>query len=118
MTNYDRENIFAKIIRKEVSYDEIYSDFNNLAFEDISKQAPVHSLIIPKKEYANFSKFAENASDKELASFVRSIFNVARKKKILENGYRIVINCGKDGNQVVPHLHAHLLGGKPLGGIL
>ena len=118
MKNYDKENIFAKILKKEISCEEIYNDKDNLSFEDINKQAPIHSLIIPKKEYTNFSDFAENASDQELASFIRSIHNVAKKKNIVKNGYRVVINCGKDGNQEVPHLHAHLLGGKPLGGIV
>ena len=118
MSSYDKENIFAKILREEIPCEQILSDENNLSFKDINQQAPIHTLTIPKQSYVNFNEFAENANDKELASFVRAIYNVAKKKKLTESGYRIVINCGKDGNQVVPHLHAHLLGGKFLGKIL
>ena len=118
MSVYDKENIFAKILRKEMPCEEISSDENNLSFKDINQQAPIHTLTIPKNNYVNFNEFAENASDKELASFIREIYNVAKKKKLTENGYRIVINCGKNGNQEVPHLHAHLLGGMFLGKIL
>ena len=118
MDNYDENNIFNKILKKEIKCEEIENDEYTLSFEDINKQAPVHALIIPKNKYKDFSSFSKNASDKEIANFCRSIFSVAKKKGILNNGYRIIINCGPDSNQEVPHLHAHVLGGKNLGPML
>ena len=118
MKDYDEKNVFNKIIRKEIKCNKVDEDNNNLSFEDISKQAPVHVLTVPKNKYKNFSSFVENASDDELSSFLKSIFKVANKKGINETGYRIIINCGPDSNQEVPHLHAHILGGKNLGPIL
>jgi diadenosine tetraphosphate (Ap4A) HIT family hydrolase len=118
MKDYDEKNVFNKILREEMTCNKVYEDNNNLSFEDISKQAPVHVLTIPKKKYKDFSAFAENASDVELSSFLKSIFKVANKKEINKTGYRIIINCGLDSNQEVQHLHAHILGGKNLGPIL
>ena len=118
MKDYNEENIFNKILKRIVKCVKVYEDQNNLSFEDLNKQAPVHILTIPKSKYSNFSSFAENASDKELSSFCRSIFNAAKKKGVDNTGYRIIINCGPDSNQEVPHLHAHILGGKNLGPLL
>ncbi len=118
MSDYNEKNIFNKILKKEITCSQVDEDNNNLSFDDISKQAPVHVLTIPKKNYKNFSSFAENASDEELSSFLKSIFKVANKKGINKTGYRIIINCGPDSNQEVQHLHAHILGGKNLGPIL
>ena len=75
MKNYDEENIFNKILKKIVKCVKIHEDQNNLSFEDLNKKAPIHVLTIPKNKYSNFSSFAENASDKEISSFCRSIFN-------------------------------------------
>jgi len=118
MSDYNEKNIFNKILKKEIICSQVDEDNNNLSFDDISKQAPVHVLTIPKKNYKNFSSFADNASDEELSSFLKSIFKVANKKGINKTGYRIIINCGPDSNQEVQHLHAHILGGKNLGPIL
>tara|TARA_E500000178_G_C16750525_1_gene630173 strand:+ start:189 stop:563 length:375 start_codon:yes stop_codon:yes gene_type:complete len=118
MKDYNEENVFNKILKKTIKCVKIYEDKNNLSFEDLNKQAPIHVLTIPKNKYSDFSSFAENASDKEIASFCRSIFNVAKKKGVDATGYRIIINCGPDSNQEVPHLHAHVIGGKNLGSIL
>ncbi len=118
MENYNENNIFNKILRNEIECEKIHENQDNLSFNDIKKQAPVHVLTIPKNKYANFNSFAENASDKEISSFFRSIMEVAEKMKIKESGFRIIINCGPDSNQEVPHLHAHVLGGKNLGSLL
>ena len=118
MKDYNEENVFNKILKKVIKCVKIDEDKNNLSFEDLNKQAPIHVLTIPKHKYSNFSLFAENASDEELSSFCRSIFNVAKKKGLEESGYRIIINCGPDSNQEVPHLHAHVLGGRNLGPLL
>ena len=118
MKNYDENNIFNRILRNEIECEKIHENQDNLSFNDINKQAPVHVLTIPKNKYANCNSFAENASDKEICSFFRSFLEVAEKMKIKDNGFRIIINCGPDSNQQVPHLHAHVLGGKNLGSIL
>ena len=118
MKKYDVNNIFFKILNKEIECKIIQEDDNNLSFEDINKQAPIHALTIPKSKHENFSTFVENASDEEISSFCRSILKVAEINGIKDSGYRIVINCGPDSNQEVPHLHAHILGGKNLGPLL
>ena len=118
MQKYDINNIFYKIINNEVECKKIQEDDQNLSFEDINKQAPTHALTIPKKRYENFSTFIDNASDEEISSFCRSILKVVEISEIKESGYRIIINCGPDSNQEVPHLHAHILGGKNLGSLL
>jgi len=118
MKHYDENNIFNKILNNEVKCEKIHENQDNLSFNDINKQAPVHVLTIPKNKYANFNSFAKNASDKEISSFFRSILEVAEKMQIEESGFRVIINCGPDSNQEVPHLHAHVLGGKNLGSLL
>ena len=118
MKNYDDDNIFNRILRNEIECEKIHENQDNLSFNDINKQAPVHVLTIPKNKYANFISFAKSASDKEISSFFRSILEVAEKMQIEESGFRVIINCGPDSNQEVPHLHAHVLGGKNLGSLL
>ena len=90
MKDYDEENIFNKILKKTVKCVKVCEDQNNLSFEDLNKQAPVHVLTIPKNKYSNFSSFAENASDKELSSFCRSIFNVAKKRELITQGIELL----------------------------
>ena len=118
MKNYDENNIFYKILKNEIECKKIHENQDNLSFNDINKQAPVHVLTIPKNKYTNFNSFVENASDKEISSFFRSVLEVAEKMKVKDSGFSIIINCGPDSNQEVPHLHAHVLGGKNLGSIL
>ena len=118
MQHYNENNIFNKILNKEVDCEKIHEDKNSLSFNDINKQAPVHVLTIPKNKYSNFTSFIESASDEEISSFCKSILKVSELKKIKDSGYRIIINCGPDSNQEVPHLHAHILGGKNLGPLL
>jgi|TARA_X000000368_G_C22919122_1_gene662225 histidine triad (HIT) family protein len=117
--SYDKENIFAKIIRGEIPCDKIYEDDYALSFEDIRPQAPSHALIIPKGEYTDVNDFSANASNEEIVGFNRAIAIVADKLGISEqsggNGYRLIANAGKDSHQEVPHLHFHLLAGRPLG---
>ena len=120
--SYDKENIFAKIIRGEIPCDKIYEDDYALSFEDIRPQAPSHALIIPKGEYTDMNDFSANASDEEIVGFNRAVAIVADKLSISEqsggNGYRLIANSGKDSHQEVPHLHFHLLAGRPLGPML
>ena len=112
---YNSDNIFAKILRGEIPHTKVYENEFSLAFEDINPQAPVHVLIIPKGRYVSIDDFSKNASDKEIAGLVRAIGCVASMLGISGNGYRILSNIGKDGNQEVPHLHIHMFAGKKLG---
>ena len=113
--SYDPDNIFAKILDGKIPSSPVHETEMSLAFSDINPQAPTHDLVIPKGQYADLTSFAENASDAELADWVRAIADVAKKSNITQTGYRIIVNTGPHGNQEVPHLHAHVLGGKPLG---
>jgi len=112
---YDSNNIFAKILRGEIPCDKVYENEHALAFKDITPQAPVHTLVIPKGAYQSFDDFSLNASDAEIAGYIRAIGLVAREAGIAESGYRILSNIGEDGHQEVPHLHVHIFGGKHLG---
>ena len=117
--SYDKENIFAKILRGEIPCDKIYEDEYVLSFKDIRPQAPSHALVIPKGEYIDINDFSANASDEEIVGFNRAISNVADMLGISEKagggGYRLIANAGKHAHQEVPHLHFHLLAGRSLG---
>lgn len=115
---YDRENIFAKIIRGEIPNNTVYEDDHVLAFKDITPQAPVHVLIIPKGDYEDLNDFSENASDEELVAYLRAFSKVAKEAGVDGDGYRTIINTGENGHQEVPHLHAHIAGGHPVGRML
>ena len=115
---YDPENVFAKILRSEIPCDRVYEDDWALAFKDIKPQAPVHILVVPKGEYVSSDDFAANASDAEIAGFFRAIGEIARLSDIVNSGYRILANHGRDGHQEVPHFHIHIFGGRDLGGMI
>jgi diadenosine tetraphosphate (Ap4A) HIT family hydrolase len=112
---YDQNNIFAKILRGEIPCDKVFENDYALAFKDINPQTPVHTLVIPKGEYVSFDDFSANATDTEIAEYIRAIGLVAREAGVTESGYRILSNIGDEGGQEVPHLHVHIFGGKPLG---
>jgi len=105
--------IFNKILDKEIPVDIVYEDELCLAFKDIDPKAPVHILIIPKKEIPSMNDVAEN--DKELLGhlFVKAS-QIAKDLGISETGYRLVANTNKEGGQEVYHLHIHLLGGRQM----
>ena len=113
--NYDKLNIFAKILRSEFPCHKILENDHALAFSDINPQSPIHILIIPKKAYLNFYDFMENASIKEIEFLWKLVNDVIKLKKISKKGFRIISNSGDHGNQDVPHFHVHVLGGKNLG---
>ena len=112
---YDENNIFAKILRREIACQVIYENEYTLSFADINPQAPVHVLVIPKGAYINWTDFATRASDKEISAFTKAISRVADLTGISETGYRVISNIGSNGHQEVPHLHMHVLGGSPIG---
>ena len=104
--------IFCKIANKEIPSDLVYEDEAVVAFRDLAPQAPQHVLIIPKKHIGSVLGFAQE--DKELAAhiMVDVVPAIAKKLGIDESGFRLVVNTGKDGNQTVPHLHVHIIGGR------
>ncbi|HYD70893.1 HIT domain-containing protein, partial [Azospirillum sp.] len=95
-----------------------YESEHALAFHDINPQSPTHILVIPKGRYVDYDDFAANASDAEIADYVRAIGTVAREAGVVESGYRILSNCGRDAHQEVPHLHVHIFAGRDLGGMI
>lgn len=112
---YDDANIFARILRGELPSNKVYEDDWALAFHDIAPQAPVHILVIPKGRYVSWDDFSAQASDAEIAGFARAIGAIARAAGLVAPGYRVLYNVGAHGGQEVPHLHAHIFGGRPLG---
>ena len=107
------DNIFAKIIRKEIPAKIVYEDDRALAFRDNNPKAPVHILIVPKKDLARVSE-AGAADEPLLGHLLIVAAEIARKEGIDGTGYRLVINKGADAGESVPHLHLHLLGGRPM----
>jgi histidine triad (HIT) family protein len=105
--------IFCKIVTGEIPSDSVYEDEEIIAFRDINPQAPVHIIIIPRKHIASLSDLSQ--SDSALVGRMVMVANkLAKDEGIAEKGYRLVINCGKEGGQLVPHLHLHLVGGRKL----
>ena len=119
---YDDQNVFAKILRGEIPCGKVLETEHSLAFHDISEQAPHHVLVIPKGPYVCYDHFAANASDAEIVDYTRTIGEVCKQLGIRPgeggNGYRLIANAGRDAVQEVPHLHVHILGGRPLGRML
>ncbi len=112
---YDDQNIFAKILRGEIPSKRVHEDEFAIAFHDINPQAPTHILVIPRGAYVSWDDFSARASDAEIAGFVRAVGIVARGAGLVEPGYRLLANTGLDAHQEVPHLHVHILAGRPLG---
>lgn len=112
---YDTNNIFARILRGEIPCRKVYEDAHTLAFHDINPQAPTHVLVIPKGAYVDFDDFSHNASVEEQAALSKAVGVVARLVRADEEGYRLIVNCGSNGGQEVPHLHYHILAGRKIG---
>ena len=118
---YDRNNIFAKILRGEIPLkpdEKIYENEYVLSFYDINPRKKIHALVIPKGEYTDLDDFIQKASEKEIFEFFKGISSVAKKLSISLDkgkGYRAIANVGEDGGQEVPHLHFHLVGGEKVG---
>ena len=116
---YDKNNIFAKILRGEIPCKKIYEDEFVFAFHDINPQKKVHTLVIPKGEYVNLDDFLSKASEKEIVGLIRGIGTVAKKIGVSDvvkgGGYRALVNVGENGGQEVPHLHFHIFGGEKVG---
>ena len=112
---YDENNIFAKILREEISCKKVYENKYAIAFYDINPQAKVHLLVIPKGRYISFADFSKNASKDEIDGFFRAVGKVAEDQDLIEEGYRILANHGINAAQEVAHFHFHIFGKQPLG---
>ena len=116
---YDDNNIFAKILRGEISCKKVYEDDFVLAFHDINPQKKIHVLVIPRGEYVNLDDFLSKASQSEIVGLLKGIGTVAKKIGVSDivkgGGYRSIVNVGDNGGQEVPHLHFHIFGGEKVG---
>ena len=116
---YNKDNIFAKILRGEIPCKIIYEDEYVLAFHDINPQKKVHALIIPRGAYIDLDDFSSKASEKEISGLIKGISIVAKKIGVSDEGkgggYRSLVNIGENGGQEVPHLHFHIFGGEKVG---
>ena len=108
------ECLFCKIVKGEVPSTKVYEDEEILAFKDINPAAPIHILVIPKKHITSLA-YIEKEDEALIGKIYRVINKIAEENGFKENGYRVIVNCGKDGGQEVMHLHFHLLAGKHLG---
>ena len=106
--------VFCKIINREIPAEIVYEDDEIIAFKDIEPAAPVHILVIPKKHISKITQI-EQEDERLIGKIYTKINEIAKKQNIAEKGFRVIINCGEDGCQVVKHIHFHLLGGKKLG---
>ena len=107
------DTIFERILRKELNAKIVYENDFILAFHDISPQAPIHVLVIPKHKWVGFSAL-ETADPALLGHFIQGISATAASLGLNTGGYRVVFNQGRDGQQTVDYIHAHILGGRPM----
>ncbi len=109
--------IFCQIVAGKVPSDTLYQDEKVMAFRDIHPLAPSHVVIIPKKHISSLLQLSD-ADLPLVADLVKVANQLAKREGIAGKGYRLVINCGREGTQFVPHLHMHLIGGRQLSGAL
>ncbi len=107
------DNIFAKIIRKEIPAQIVFEDDRALAFRDINPQAPVHILVIPQKDITRIA-VAKTEDEALLGHLLTVAVRVARQEGIADTGFRLVVNNGPHAGEAVPHLHIHILGGRQM----
>ncbi len=119
---YDDQNIFARILRGEIPNNTVLETEHSLAFRDIRPQTPEHVLVIPKGAYVTYDHFALEASEAEIVDFTRAVGRVAQMIGAQPgeggDGFRLISNAGDHAIQEVPHMHVHVLAGRPLGRIL
>ena len=106
--------LFCRIVAGEIPSDIVYQDEDFLAFRDIEPQAPKHVIIIPKTHITSLAELTEKQQGL-IGRLIILARNLAEEEEIAKSGYRLAINCGPEGGQLVPHLHLHLIGGRKLG---
>ncbi len=105
--------LFEKICQGDIPAAVVYQDDLCVCFRDIAPQAPTHLLLVPRKAIPRIAEATQD-DEKLLGHMLLQVQQIARKQGLLENGFRLVINNGRDGGEAVPHLHIHILGGRPL----
>lgn len=106
--------LFCKIVKGEVPSTKVYEDENILAFNDINPATPIHILVIPKKHISSLVDLTEE--DKDIVwNIHNSINKIAEQNNFKDDGFRVIVNCGKDAGQEVMHLHYHILAGTKMG---
>ncbi|MDR1498921.1 MAG: histidine triad nucleotide-binding protein [Rickettsiales bacterium] len=105
---YDKNNVFFKIINKQLPSDICYEDDKVLCFHDIDPKAPTHLLLVPKREFVSFNDFMEHSNSEDVAYFFKTAQKIAKQFGL--ESYRIVSNCGEGAGQVVFHFHLHIMG--------
>jgi len=118
MATYNPNNVFARILRGEIPCKKVFENEHALAFHDIDPRTPTHILVIPRGPYVDMDHFTAAASDAEVAGYFKAVGEVARQAGVVESGYRVLSNCGRDAHQEVPHLHIHIFAGRDLGGMI
>ena len=111
---YDKNNIFAKILRKEIPTRIRYEDEFALCFDDIRPVAPIHILVVSKKPYINFEDFISNADEKYIASYFKAIKLITTNLDSKNKSYRLITNNGEYSGQTIMHFHTHIIAGKQL----
>lgn len=106
--------LFCKIVKGEIPSNKVFEDEEILAFKDINPAAPIHILVIPKKHIASLADM-EKEDEKVVGRIYGVINQIAEEQGVKQNGYRVIVNCGKDAGQEVMHLHFHLLAGTKFG---
>ncbi|WP_308915950.1 HIT domain-containing protein [Jannaschia sp. LMIT008] len=116
---YDDTNVFARILRGEIPNATVLETEHTLAFDDITPQAPVHVLVIPKGPYVTYDHFCAQASEAEIVDFARAVARICDERGLAAGeGFRAIANAGGHAGQEVPHFHVHLVAGRPLGPML
>ncbi len=118
MMNYDKNNIFARILRGEIPCKKIFENNHVLSFYDVNPKKKIHALVIPKGDYINLDDFNDRATDQEIVALSKAITEVSKILGISANvgkGYRVLTNLAEHGGQEVMHLHFHLFGGEKVG---
>jgi len=110
---YDKENVFAKILRGEIPNDTVYEDETVLAFNSIDPKSETHVIVIPKGYYEDYADFMANASVGEINDYFKAIYFIAKDRNI-ENGFQMLSNCGENSGREVSHFHTHIIKGNVL----
>ena len=105
--------IFCEIVKGGIPSNKVYEDDKVLAFDDIHPEAPVHVIVIPKEHIPTYMDVREDQME-DIAAMTAAVQQIARIKSIDQTGFRAIVNCNKDGGQLIFHLHMHVLGGKKL----
>jgi histidine triad (HIT) family protein len=114
---YDPDNVFARILRDEIPSTRVYEDEEFIAIRDVAPVAPTHILVLPRRDGVSGPSDLAPDDAPWVGRMVLVATRIAREQGLEEGGYRLLMNCGRDAGQSVPHLHLHILGGRPMQGL-